>query len=106
MIVDFERTRFLGQLDTMLMQDRQGAIDDMLQVLREVGAIRQAYVTASMNDHYLHENTASGYRDHMKREAADRIGNLLLNDGVLRFKEEPESPGRTTLTGSAFFVVP
>lgn len=103
MIETFDRTRFLDELDRMLMQDRQGAIDDMLQVLRECGAIKQAYAAKMMDNHRLE---LDGYRDHCKTDAAVSMGYLLLNDGIIQFAEteDERSPYLTNLIGKAFFV--
>ncbi|TIT90359.1 MAG: hypothetical protein E5W41_00070 [Mesorhizobium sp.] len=83
------RTRFLEQLDRMMAQDRQGAIADMLAVLREAGAIKSVYANAKVEEHFLSDE---GYRDHLQSQIADMIGRFTLDQKVLKFEEGYEAP--------------
>lgn len=98
------RTRFLEDLDRMLAVDSRGAIDDMLQVLRERGVIKEAFAEEMMDDR---RSSEEGIRNALKRSAANSIGRLLLDDGVLEFSEKParDRPFTTTLLATASFVV-
>ncbi|MER9768842.1 hypothetical protein NKJ09_22580 [Mesorhizobium sp. M0189] len=112
MMKTFNRTRFLSEIDRMLMRDRRGAIDDMLQVLRECGAIKEARVEVPMDRRFEGDQN---YQDSRKRIAADHIGRLLLETEALSFRDGAVAPGYPTfqpeyptfqkdLIGTAFFV--
>lgn len=76
-----ERTRFLKQLDQLLLQDPQGAIDDMLQVLEEHGAIFEmsAEVASDTPPSWYSDYDAELGRIHnwLQEAALNRLGNEL-----------------------------
>ncbi len=105
MIDTLERTRFLSELDNMVMRDERGAIDDMLQILRELGVVRQAGAQVPLIDKGGIPEPA--YIDHCKRRLSVEIAYLLYNGGHVSFKEEIEDqvPFRSKLVGTASFVM-
>ncbi len=75
-----ERTRFLPYLDKMTQQDRQGAIADMLQILREQGIVKTANARLPGRSFFSQDDE---YVDAIRRQAAMAIGNLVTNDQVM-----------------------
>ena len=97
-----KRARFLSALDGMLMRDRQGAIDDMLQVLCERGVVKRAYAERAMNSNWLGED---GYRAAVDRDVAVDLVRLLHDEGGISFTERQEEPFLTRRRGMAQFVL-
>jgi hypothetical protein len=86
-----ERTRFLKDLDLMLMKDRTGAIDDMLQVLREHGAIRTVQGSMALDSRYLEgpdQEEVKKYINHQKQHIAEMMGCLMWDEGTIAYKQE------------------
>lgn len=100
--MQLERTRFLEDLDRMVMMDRRGAIDDMLQVLRELKIIQTAYSTASLDDRY---RDREGFFESRKSYVADMISRFLLESDEIRFTTHENQPYQQELVGSVEIVV-
>jgi hypothetical protein len=98
-----KRTRFLKDLDQMVMIDRQGAIDDMLQVLRECKVIETAYGTDEV-DKFLLLDHGPDYRYAARRGIANLIGSLLLDDKHIAFTEREVNPVFVEIKGTVEVV--
>lgn len=101
------RTRFLAALDRMIEADGKGAVDDMLQVLREVGAIKTVGASDLQDERRL---KTEGYRDAMRRHIAGVIANFLVEQGEIRFSESASTSraftyGDTVIVGEVDVVV-
>lgn len=79
----YRRTRFLPVLDEMIRTDRMGAIDDMLQVLRERGVTTTANASVSIDPRFWSEN--KDFISHIKKELANQIGRLIMVDGMIKY---------------------
>lgn len=93
----FERTRFLAQLDEMLRTDRQGAIDDMLQVLRERRVLITAHSAQDYDRRYLPDE---GFTDHVKRSVSARLAEHLFQSGAISFSEKRNDPMTNRMNAS------
>jgi hypothetical protein len=105
----FNRTRYLPDLDKMLFEDRDGAIQDMIQVLRENGIIKT--VTAMLPAHveYASDN---GFKPYAQRHTAEMIGMEMKEAGLISYSDRTESfermPNRLRYVteGTASVLVP
>lgn len=82
-----QRTRFLDGLDQMVMQDRRGAIDDMLQVLREQGVIETAQVLQHIDGRYLASDQRESVLTSMKRQMGAELGRFVVKEGAATFSD-------------------
>lgn len=98
------RTRFLEQLDEMLRQDRRGAIDDMLQVLRERGVLRTASASVVVSDYEV-ENYGDDFVEYTKRNVGDMVGAFLHSEGRITHSAKRESHDTTRMIGEITVVV-
>jgi hypothetical protein len=94
-----QRTRFLPALDEMLRQDRRGAIDDMLNVLRERGVLRQAAVSRVVRDDDI-DRYGADFVEYERRQIADMIGAFLHDKGRISFKTKPLSYDVSEIVGT------
>jgi len=90
MIPVVARTRFLPQLDDMVNADARGAIDDMLQRLRELGVVRTAVVGIQANGQLCRAKNDDGYKTHVMREAALRLGLFADSQNAIVHSFDPE----------------
>lgn len=104
MIPQLDRTRFLEELDRMVMRDKRGAIDDMLQVLRENGVIKTAYSTASIDDRWMMRD-AESYTASLKRQAVDQLSHFIDYEGAVKFSEDRRARPMPQLVASIDIVV-
>lgn len=96
------RTRWLNILDNLVMTDRQGAIDDMLQVLREHGVIQDAHATVELPDQFSEDEV---YRDSARRQIANMLGAFLMKEGIINFITRPtHSPYHKAVAGTVTIV--
>lgn len=98
-----QRTRFLPALDEMLRQDRRGAIDDMLNVLRERGVLRQAPVSRVVRDDDI-DRYGADFVDYERRQIADMIGAFLHDKGRISFKTKRVSYDASEIVGTVEVV--
>lgn len=98
-----QRTRFLQALDEMLRQDRRGAIDDMLKVLREQGILRPVAASRVVRDDEI-EHYGADFVDYERRQIADMIGAFLHERSGISFKSKRVLYDMTEIVGTVEVV--
>jgi hypothetical protein len=93
-----DRTRFVPYLDEMLKTDRQGAIDDMLKVLRECGVIGKIesryFISESEIERYA--GKIEEVDTYQKRDAWRQMAHFLGENGVVQYRKRQEDRGEAT----------
>lgn len=87
-----ERTRYLPALDDLIREDRRGAIMDMLQVLRENGAIVDYHSRNFVRSLYM-EN--ADLKKATQEDVSHCLAKLLESHGSIQFsweKRKTDSP--------------
>lgn len=91
------RTRYLPLLDAMISQDRDGAVMDMMQVLRERGAIGKIDVHTTVRTVML--DKAEGFRTACQRDLIRHLAATIQERDLVAFSERPSvEPGMTVIS--------
>lgn len=89
----------------MMKHDRQGLIDDMLQLLRERGVIKDCVVSMEMSSNHTYLDEPD-YQRYLRGQAGDQMGYFLQKEGHIKieFKPSQESDMTKTMVGTLTVV--
>lgn len=83
------RTRFLNDLYKMISVDKDGAIDDMLQVLLECGAVRVCEMTFEVPAFPDARWENPDYQQSLRDRMGEHMGHFLMKESCIKTEFKP-----------------